>query len=196
MLSCLGRVTNQLKIINTQLSDVKILKPEIFEDARGNFSETFNLNKFRNAIGFTNTFVQDNQSMSRKGVVRGLHAQKAPNTQAKLVRVVYGRIFDVAVDIRRGSASFGKWAGCILSSENSYQLWIPEGFAHGFMALSDTAVVSYKTSNYYCPNSEVTISWNDQDIGIEWPSKIEPIISSKDTYGLSLKDFKLAGIQF
>lgn len=166
-----------LKTIPTNLPDIILVEPEIFYDNRGFFMETFHQMKYKE-IGINNSFVQDNLSHSRKGVLRGLHYQlKYP--QAKLVYVLSGEIFDVVVDIRRGSPTFGKWEGVSLSAENRRQIYIPEGFAHGFCVLSDTADVVYKCTNFYMPGDDFGILWSDHEINIDWPVK-NPILSEKD----------------
>ena len=169
-----------MKVTDTKIPEVKLIEPFVFEDERGFFFESFNLKKFQKLIGRSVVFVQDNHSKSNHGVLRGLHYQKAPNLQAKLVRVIHGEVFDVAVDIRKSSATFGKWIGETLSAENKKQLWIPEGFAHGFLTISNTAELNYKTTNYYCPHSENVISWDDKKIGINWPNLKSIILSKKD----------------
>lgn len=158
-----------MNVIPTAIPDVKILEPKVFGDERGFFYESFNLKKFETATGLNLNFVQDNHSKSSKGVLRGLHYQLPPMAQGKLVRVVQGEVFDVAVDIRTSSPTFGQWVGVHLSAENKRQMWIPEGFAHGFLTLSETAEFLYKTTNYYSPQHERSILWEDPDIGIEWP---------------------------
>lgn len=170
------------KVTPTKLPEVLILEPEVFGDERGFFFESFNGRDFQNATGLKRTFVQDNHSHSRKSALRGLHYQiKQP--QGKLVRVTAGEVFDVTVDIRRDSPNFGKWVGVNLSAENRWQIWIPEGFAHGFLVLSETAEFLYKTTEYYFPNLERCIIWNDLEIGIDWPLEQHPIISQKDQKG-------------
>jgi dTDP-4-dehydrorhamnose 3,5-epimerase len=162
-------------------------EPKVFGDDRGFFFESFNHRQFEDAIGRSVQFVQDNHSRSVKGVLRGLHYQ-LHRAQGKLVRVVHGEVFDVAVDIRRSSPTFGKWVGSYLSAENKHQLWVPEGFAHGFVVLSDSAEFLYKTTDYYAPEHERCISWNDPAIGIDWPLKGEPALSGKDRQGKCLAD--------
>jgi len=177
-----------MQAIQADIPDVIILEPKVFGDNRGEFYESYNEKNFKDLIGFTPKFVQDNHSRSTKGVLRGLHYQiKQP--QGKLVRVVVGEVFDVAVDIRKSSPTFGKWTGVYLSAENKRQLWIPEGFAHGFIVLSDTAEFLYKATNFYAPEYERCIIWNDEDIGIEWPLENidEVIISKKDSAGFDWK---------
>ena len=172
----------------TSIPDVLLIEPRIFGDSRGYFYESFNLKIFFEAAGDQFTFLQDNQSFSIKGVLRGLHYQLNPYAQGKLVRVVQGEVFDVAVDIRRGSPTFGRWVGEVLSAENKRQLWIPPGFAHGFLTLSDSAIFLYKATNYFSPSSERCILWNDPDIGIDWPTECRPLISDKDSRGISIKE--------
>jgi dTDP-4-dehydrorhamnose 3,5-epimerase len=164
----------------TAIADVIRLQPEMFTDHRGHFFESFNQEKFASVVGRALHFVQDNQSWSRRGVIRGLHYQIAPKAQAKLVRVLSGEIFDVAVDVRRGSPTFGKWVGERLSAANRYQLWIPVGFAHGFQVLSDAAEVQYKVTDYWSAEHERSLRWDDKEIGIAWPIGGEPILSGKD----------------
>ncbi|PNH80591.1 dTDP-4-dehydrorhamnose 3,5-epimerase [Vibrio diazotrophicus] len=175
-----------MKVIDTKIPDVKIIEPKVFGDERGFFMETWNQKRFEELVtGKPTMFVQDNHSKSKKGILRGLHYQ-TENTQGKLVRVVSGEVFDVAVDIRKDSPTFGQWVGEYLSAENKRQLWIPEGFAHGFYVTSDEAEFVYKCTDHYNPNSEESILWNDPKIGIIWPLKddIIPILSSKDTQGI------------
>lgn len=169
----------------TAIPDVLILEPKVFGDSRGFFFESFNAQDFANATGLEVSFVQDNHSRSAKGVLRGLHYQ-LQQAQGKLVRVVRGSVFDVAVDIRKSSPTFGKWVGCELSEDNHRQFWVPPGFAHGFVVLSDSADFLYKTTDYYAPAHERCIAWNDPEVGIEWPSDITPLLSAKDAAGLSL----------
>ncbi|WP_347254295.1 dTDP-4-dehydrorhamnose 3,5-epimerase [Leminorella grimontii] len=169
-----------MNVIKTDISDVLILEPRVFGDERGFFFESFNQRVFEDTIGRKVTFVQDNHSKSSRGVLRGLHFQKGEYAQGKLVRCVAGEVFDVVVDIRKGSPTFGKWVGVYLSAENKRQLWIPEGFAHGFLTLSETAEFLYKATNYYAPASEGSILWNDKTIGIEWPITQPPELSAKD----------------
>ncbi|GKW15779.1 dTDP-4-dehydrorhamnose 3,5-epimerase [Pectobacterium actinidiae] len=169
-----------MNIIDTKITDLKIIEPAVFGDERGFFFESFNKKKFEEAIGYSVDFVQDNHSKSSQGVLRGLHYQLAPHAQGKLVRCVEGEVFDVAVDIRKSSPTFGQWVGVYLSAENKRQFWIPAGFAHGFVTLSKTAEFLYKTTNYYAPQSDRGILWNDETIGIEWPMSVDPILSEKD----------------
>ncbi len=176
-----------MKVIQTVIPNVLVLEPIVFGDDRGFFFESFNRNAFREATGLDLDFVQDNHSRSEKNVLRGLHYQVAPRAQGKLVRVVLGAVFDVAVDIRQDSPSFGRWVGETLSAENRKQMWIPPGFAHGFLTLTGAAEFLYKTTDYYAPDHERCIAWNDPDIGIEWPlSAAGPILSSKDQNGMLL----------
>jgi dTDP-4-dehydrorhamnose 3,5-epimerase len=171
-----------LTIIPTALPDVLIVEPKVFGDDRGFFYESFNARAFAEATGIERDFVQDNHSRSVRGVLRGLHYQ-IRQPQGKLVRVVSGEVFDVAVDMRRSSATFGQWVGVHLSAQNKRQLWIPEGFAHGFLVTSDSAEFLYKTTNYYSPESERSVIWNDPDIGIQWPLEGAPILAKKDQDG-------------
>ncbi|EAA5286858.1 dTDP-4-dehydrorhamnose 3,5-epimerase [Salmonella enterica subsp. houtenae] len=170
-----------MNVIKTEIPDVLIFEPKVFSDERGFFMESFNQKVFEEAVGRKIEFVQDNHSKSTKGVLRGLHYQVQPYAQGKLVRCIAGEVFDVAVDIRKDSETFGKWVGVNISSENKRQLWIPEGFAHGFLVLSDSADFLYKTSNYYSPIHERGIVWNDPTININWPINIDKILSEKDT---------------
>ncbi|HEX9947794.1 MAG TPA: dTDP-4-dehydrorhamnose 3,5-epimerase [Allosphingosinicella sp.] len=167
-------------IEQTALAPLLVLTPRYFHDERGFFTESYNKRGFDEAVGAPVDFVQDNHSRSTRGVLRGLHYQLPPRAQGKLVRVVAGEIFDVAVDIRRSSATFGRWFGIVLSAAKGNQLWIPAGFAHGFLTLSDTAEVLYKASDYYDPGCERSLAWNDPDIGIEWPPESRPLLSGKD----------------
>lgn len=164
------------------IPDVVLIKPKVFGDDRGFFFESFNHARFEQAIGRSATFVQDNHSRSAKNVLRGLHYQ-IQQPQGKLVRVVQGEVFDVAVDLRKSSPTFGQWVGEVLSADNKRQLWVPEGFAHGFVVLSDTAEFLYKTTDYYAPAYERSIAWNDPAIGIQWPAGMAPILSAKDAQG-------------
>lgn len=175
-----------MHITDTAIADVKILTPRCFADTRGFFMESFNQHAFDQAIGRAVTFVQDNHSHSRYGVLRGLHAQQQPYAQAKLVRCLSGEIFDVAVDIRPDSATFGRWVGVYLSAENQQQLWIPEGFAHGFLVLSPSADVLYKTNQYYQPDAELCLAWDDPDVLIHWPTIEQIQLSDKDQQGKNL----------
>jgi len=175
-----------MKVINTDIPEVLIFEPRVFGDERGFFMESYNKRVFNEATGSDIEFVQDNHSRSSKGVLRGLHYQ-LEQPQGKLVRVVSGEIFDVAVDVRRSSATFGKWVSAVLSAENKHQIWVPAGFAHGFQVLSETAEVLYKATDFYAPEYERSILWNDADIGIEWPSDVPPVLSGKDGGGVSFK---------
>jgi dTDP-4-dehydrorhamnose 3,5-epimerase len=179
-----------MKVLPTEIPDVLILEPEVFEDERGFFLESYNRRGFREATGLDPAFVQDNHSRSVRNVLRGLHYQ-IRQPQGKLVRVVAGAVFDVAVDLRRSSPTFGRWAGTLLSAENKRLLWIPEGFAHGFLVISQHADFLYKTTDYYAPQHERTLAWNDPEIGIRWPLDGEPILSAKDRAGQRLKDAEL-----
>ena len=174
-------------IQTTAIPDVLIIEPNVFGDDRGFFYESFNAQRFAEQTGANANFVQDNHSKSAKGVLRGLHYQ-IQQPQGKLVRVVAGEVFDVAVDIRKHSPTFGQWVGVILSAENKRQLWIPEGFAHGFMVTSESAEFLYKTTDYYAPEYERGILWNDPAIGIQWPLQGEPILSNKDKAGKLLSE--------
>ena len=169
------------------IPDVILLEPRVFGDDRGFFFESYNRQAFKEATGLDPDFVQDNHSRSVKGVLRGLHYQLSPKAQGKLVRVVSGEVFDVAVDIRKNSPTFGQWVGEVLSAENRRQMWIPLGFAHGFLTLSETAEFLYKTTDYYSPADERCIRWNDHVIGIAWPSNVSPKLSPKDMEGVCLE---------
>ena len=179
-----------MKVIETSIPDVLIIEPRVFGDERGFFYESFNAAAFEAATGLKRDFVQDNHSKSQRGVLRGLHYQ-IQQPQGKLVRVVAGEVFDVAVDLRRRSPSFGRWVGTRLSVENQRQLWIPEGFAHGFLVLSETAEFLYKTTDYYAPEHERSLLWNDPEIGIEWPIEQDPQLSAKDLAGKRLSEAEL-----
>lgn len=170
------------------IPEVVLLEPKVFGDARGFFFESFNAATFAAATGLHVDFVQDNHSRSLCGVLRGLHYQLPPRAQGKLVRVVQGEVFDVAVDIRRQSPTFGRWVGVCLSAENHRQLWIPPGFAHGFQVLSESAEFLYKTTDYYAPELERCLAWNDPDLAIDWPGEGKPLVSVKDAAGLFLRD--------
>ncbi len=178
-----------MKVTLLNIPDVLLIEPQVFGDERGFFYESFNQNKFEEAIGHKINFVQDNHSKSVKGVLRGLHYQLTPKAQGKIVRVIHGEVFDVAVDLRQSSPTFGKWVGEILSANNKKQMWIPEGFAHGFLTLSDIAEFLYKTTDFYSPEHEQAIMWNDETIGIDWPTK-DVSLSSKDNAALSFKEAK------
>ena len=167
------------------IPDVILLEPRVFGDDRGFFFESYNRQAFKEATGLDPDFVQDNHSRSVKGVLRGLHYQLPPKAQGKLVRVVSGEVFDVAVDIRKNSPTFGKWVGEVLSAENRRQMWIPPGFAHGFLTLSESAEFLYKTTDYYSPPHERCIRWNDSTIGVAWPLLADPALSAKDAQGQS-----------
>lgn len=169
-----------------RIPGVVVFTPTVFGDERGLFMESYNARAFAEATGYEPEFVQDNHSKSQRGVLRGLHYQLAPHAQGKLVRVVTGAVFDVAVDLRRRSSTFGQWVGQVLSADNRHQLWIPPGFAHGFLTLTDTADFLYKTTAYYAPASERAVVWNDPAIGIEWPIAGEPLVSEKDREGMAL----------
>ena len=171
----------------TAIPDVLILEPKVFGDDRGFFYESYNQQAFQAATGLNVTFVQDNHSKSARNVLRGLHYQ-VEQPQGKLVRVVQGEVFDVAVDIRKGSKTFGLWVGQILSAENKKQLWVPPGLAHGFVVLSDTAEFLYKTTDYYAPAHERCIAWNDPDLAIDWQMQGEPLLSAKDAAGVAFRD--------
>ena len=171
----------------TELKDVILVKPKVFGDSRGFFMETYKKSEFFQH-GIKTEFMQDNHSKSTKGVLRGLHFQTPPKAQAKLVRCPRGKVFDVAVDIRKDSPDFGKWVGAVLSDENKHMLFIPEGFAHGFVVLSDEAELIYKASDEYSPENDRGIKWNDPDIGIDWGIDFEPLVSEKDAKQPFLKD--------
>lgn len=179
-----------MKATPTRIPDVLVLEPKIFGDARGFFLESFNQTAFQAVTGLDMTFVQDNHSRSTRGVLRGLHYQ-LQQPQGKLVRVVRGSVFDVAVDIRRGSPTFGQWAGAVVSEDNHRQMWVPPGLAHGFLVLSESADVLYKTTDYYAPQHERAIAWNDPDIGIEWPLDGLPLLSGKDQLAKPLRNTEL-----
>jgi len=179
-----------MKVTPLKIPDMKLIEPDIFEDERGFFYESFNKQKFNEAIGEEINFVQDNHSKSSHGVLRGLHYQEAPFEQGKLIRVIVGEIFDVAVDVRKESPTYGQWVSEILSAENKKQLWTPQGFAHGFLVLSDIAEVNYKTTDFYSKNHEKCIKYNDHDINIPWPKMKKYYLSSKDLSGSSLKSLK------
>ena len=179
-----------MKVIPAKIPDVLIIEPKVFGDERGFFFESFNKKQFEDATGIKTEFVQDNHSKSTKGVLRGLHYQiKQP--QGKLVRVTSGEVLDVAVDIRKSSETFGQWVSVILSAEKKRQLWIPAGFAHGFIVLSDTAEFLYKTTEYYAPEHERCIKWNDASLSIDWQYSAPPLVSEKDSNGISFKEADL-----
>lgn len=169
-----------MKATPLAIPEVILFEPTVYTDERGFFFESFNHKKFEEAAGYSVNFVQDNHSKSTKGVLRGLHYQLPPKAQGKLVRITQGEVFDVAVDIRKNSPTFGKWVSERLSAENKKQMWIPEGFAHGFLTLSATAECVYKVTNYYAKEQEKVINWNDDFINIKWPISIAPILSSRD----------------
>ena len=179
------------EFIETEIPEVILVKPKVFTDTRGFFMETYKKSDFKK-VGIDTDFVQDNHSKSVKGVLRGLHYQLEPRAQGKLVRCIRGKIFDVAVDIRKGSPTFGKWVGVELSEENKLMLWIPKGFAHGFLTLSDEAEIVYKVSgSEYSPEHDRCIRWNDPDINIKWPLNGEPILSEKDRLAPTLREAEL-----
>lgn len=179
-----------MKARRLSIPDIVLFEPTVFSDDRGFFFESFTHKNFEEVISRSVTFVQDNQSKSIQNVLRGLHYQIPPKAQGKLVRVIVGEVFDVAVDIREGSPTFGQWIGETLSAENKKQLWIPEGFAHGFMTLSKNSEFLYKTTDYYSPEHERCIRWDDPKIGIRWPKDVNPILSSKDQEGMYFLDIE------
>jgi len=181
-----------MKATPLAISDVVLFEPKVFGDQRGFFFESFNQSVFEEVVGRSVHFVQDNHSSSTKGVLRGLHYQ-VQQPQGKLVRVIQGEVFDVAVDIRRDSATFGQWVGAYLSAENKHQLWVPEGFAHGFVVLSDTAEFLYKTTDFYAPAHERCIRWDDPAVGIDWPINEPPSLSAKDAQGALLAQAEVFG---
>lgn len=174
-----------MNILTCNLPGLLVIEPKVFGDARGFFVETWNLRRYREA-GINLDFVQDNISFSRRGILRGLHFQN-PNSQGKLLQVLQGEVFDVAVDVRKSSPAFGKWHGLVLSADNKRQFYIPPGFAHGFAVMSETALFHYKCTDFYAPQQEVTLAWDDPALGIEWPCS-DPILSDKDKKGLKLED--------
>jgi dTDP-4-dehydrorhamnose 3,5-epimerase len=176
-----------MKIIQTEIPDVLRLEPVVYGDNRGFFMESFNARDFARETGIDRPFVQDNHSRSSKNVLRGCHYQRQ-HPQGKLVRVVKGSVFDVAIDMRRSSPTFGKWTGCELSEDNKRLFWIPEGFAHGFLVLSDSADFLYKTTDYYAPGDEQCMIWNDPTVGIQWPLAGDPVMSAKDLKGVPFGD--------
>jgi len=176
-----------MKVTPLSIPDVLLIEPQVFGDDRGFFFESFNQEKFEDVIGKKVNFVQDNHSKSVKGVLRGLHYQLPPKAQGKLVRVIQGEVFDVAVDIRKSSPTFGKWVGEILSADNKKQMWIPEGFAHGFLTLSDTAEFLYKVTDFYSKEYEYSIKWDDETMGINWLSEVV-FLSPKDEVAQSIKE--------
>ena len=175
-----------MNVVATDIPEVLVLEPKVFGDERGFFFESMNQRVFRERTGIEASFVQDNHSRSRRGVLRGLHYQ-IRQPQGKLVRVVVGEVFDVAVDLRRSSPTFGKWTGIRLSAENKRMLWVPAGFGHGFLVTSDSADFLYKATDYYAPEHERCVLWNDPDVGIRWPLEAEPILAAKDRAGVRLK---------
>ncbi len=178
-----------MKVVDTAIADLKIIEPVVFGDARGFFFESFNQAKFNQAIGYDVMFVQDNHSRSAKGVLRGLHYQLPPHAQGKLVRCVVGEVFDVAVDIRKSSSTFGQWVGVYLSAENKRQVWIPPGFAHGFLTLSEYVEFLYKATDYWAKDCEQAIIWNDPNIAIDWPALDGlPLLSEKDELAPKLSE--------
>lgn len=179
-----------MKIAATNLTDIFVLEPAVHGDERGFFFESFNQKRFEEAVGRKTQFVQDNHSRSVKGVLRGLHYQ-IRQPQGKLIRALQGEIFDVAVDLRRHSATFGKWSGTVLSAENKKQMWVPEGFAHGFAVLSETAEILYKVTDYYAPHHERSLLWNDPTVAIAWPLDGAPMLSVKDRNGAPLAQAEL-----
>jgi dTDP-4-dehydrorhamnose 3,5-epimerase len=176
-----------MKVSRTSIPDVLIFEPQVFGDERGFLLESWNARRFCDAVGLDISFVQDNHSRSRRGVLRGLHYQ-VRQPQGKLVYVVTGRVFDAVVDLRKSSPTFGRWTGAELSADNRRQLWIPPGFAHGFLVLSDSADFLYKATDYYAPEHERSIVWDDPAIGIEWPTDTEPTLSAKDKAAVPLRD--------
>ncbi|MGB9154696.1 MAG: dTDP-4-dehydrorhamnose 3,5-epimerase [Alphaproteobacteria bacterium] len=180
-----------MKVTPTKLEGLLILEPKVFGDARGFFLESYNAKTLRDVAGITENFVQDNHSRSAKCVLRGMHYQ-IRQPQGKLVRVVKGRVFDVAVDMRKSSPTFGQWDGIELSEDNHLQLWIPPGFAHGFVVLSDVADFLYKTTDYYAPEHDRCLIWNDPAVGIKWPIDFAPILSAKDAKGLPLDQLSIS----
>jgi dTDP-4-dehydrorhamnose 3,5-epimerase len=181
-----------MKVIQTEIADVLAFEPKVFGDARGFFMESYNGRVFAEAVGHDVNFVQDNHSRSARGVLRGLHFQYAPHAQGKLVRVTSGAAFDVAVDIRRSSPTFGRWVGMELSAENNRQLWIPPGLAHGFLVLTETADFLYKTTDYYAPKEEGCVRWDDPELGIAWPDVgAAPQLSAKDAAAPTLAKARL-----
>ena len=174
-------------IITTKIDEIVIIEPQLFADSRGFFYESYNEKAFAEEIGVAAHFVQDNHSRSAQNVLRGLHYQ-IQKPQGKLLRVVAGAVFDVAVDLRKSSPTFGEWVGYLISAENKRQIWVPEGFAHGFLVVSEFAEVLYKTTDYYAPQYERCVLWNDPDIDIDWPLMAEPMLSAKDQAGQTLKN--------
>lgn len=179
-----------MQVIRTEIPEVLILEPRVFGDARGFFFESYNQRAFQDATGWAPAFVQDNHSGSARNVLRGLHYQ-IRQPQGKLVRVTAGAVYDVAVDLRRSSPTFGRWVGARLSAENHRQMWVPPGFAHGFLVLSEFAEFLYKTTDFYAPEHERCIAWNDPELSIDWPLDGPPILSAKDAHGVSLREAEL-----
>ncbi|MGH8548417.1 MAG: dTDP-4-dehydrorhamnose 3,5-epimerase [Methylococcales bacterium] len=177
-----------MNAVRLGIPEVMLIVPKVFGDDRGFFFESFNQKLFEEVTGLERDFVQDNHSKSRRGVLRGLHYQLPPKSQGKLVRVVQGAVFDVAVDIRKSSKTFGQWVGAVLSADDKSQLWIPEGFAHGYLTLSEIADFLYKTTDYYAPAHERCIAWNDTSLNIDWPIDGIPALSTKDARGLPLNE--------
>lgn len=182
-----------MKAVRLAIPDVILLEPKVFGDERGFFFESYNRHAFLEATGLDVSFVQDNHSRSTRGVLRGLHYQLPPKAQGKLVRVVVGEVFDVAVDIRKGSPTFGKWVGEVLSAENKRQMWIPPGFAHGFLTLSDAAEFLYKTTDYYSPEHERCLRWDDPGFAVQWPLHMPPLVSRKDSQGMAFGQVDISG---
>lgn len=181
-----------MRISRLKIPDILVIEPDVFPDSRGFFYESFNSKEFIDKVGVDVNFVQDNHSKSNLGVLRGLHYQLPPMGQGKLIRVISGKIFDVAVDLRTSSPTFGKWVGEYLSADNKKQLWIPEGFAHGFVALTDATEILYKVTNYYSKEHEKCIIWNDADIAITWPQNVNITLSDKDNLGQNFATVNLA----
>ena len=179
-----------MKVTPTRIPDVLIIEPKVFGDARGFFFESFNQKVFKEAVGLDITFVQDNHSLSTQGVLRGLHYQ-IQHPQGKLVRVAQGEVFDVVVDLRRSSPHFGQWVGVVLSADNKRQLWIPPGFAHGFLVTSESAEFLYKTTDFWHPEHERTLLWNEPSVGVEWPIEGEPQLAAKDAAGKRLHEAEM-----
>lgn len=180
-----------MKAVRQAIPDVMLLEPKVFGDARGFFLESFNVRTFRDVTGLDVEFVQDNHSKSEGGVLRGLHYQVEPVPQGKLIRVIAGAIFDVAVDIRKSSPTFGQWVSATLSADNKHQFWIPAGFAHGFVALSDNTEILYKTTHFYAPEYDRAIAWNDPELAIDWPLDGAPVLSEKDLHAVSFREAEL-----
>ena len=175
-----------MKAMQTAIAGVLVIEPAVFGDARGAFFESWNQKRFDELVGRVVRFVEDNHSVSTRGVLRGLHYQLPPAPQGKLVRVAAGEVYDVVVDLRRSSPTFGKWTGEVLSAQNRRMMWVPEGFAHGFLVLSDVAEFLYKTTDYYAPQQERTLLWNDPAVGVRWPLEGEPVLKPKDAAGTPL----------